>query len=682
MRFKWFFEALKFPLVSFFKLLKMVHSRKGRSSSGRQDARETFCIYYKAQFPFMKEDEFNRMLNTMDEPLPVTFRINQSKSSCPTKVEQSFFEHVNNINERLRQLNQPELVPMPISWCESGVFQISLSRKELRHLQEYDALKNFFVNQMYLGNLTRQELVSMIPPILLNVQPNDKVLDMCAAPGSKTSQILENFATSPGSGFVIANDRSIHRCYTLWHQLKRFNCSKVAVVNHDAAMLPNWRYKSKECLKEKEYCNLMFDKILCDVPCSGDGTSRKNNIFLHWKPNIAYNLHSIQLKIAMRAVELLNNDGGTMVYSTCSLNPVENEAVIARLLNMFPEQLSIEEIDSGVLNGLKWAPGLTKWVLMDTKDRKSIYSCHDEISCNVDKNRCITLSQLFPPENVDELHLDRCIRIFPHIQNTGGFFVCVLRKLRRTRPDRVRELELIRTQERQEKMQLECPYVFIKNNEQLYRKIKLSLEKLIPEKIAFPYNLLSSRDNGSDTRKNIYFIHESLHPLLQLNIADRLKLVGAGIRFMTLCNFGCESENLYRLSGEAIEIALEFVDTQKCLVDVPSAETFIALIKEPLVTIGTADKDTQCLTERLRSFDSGDTVIFKYNQHNFIKPHYVIGKIGRKRKDDNNSSNISVRTFISHSYRWSILSIMIDDPIQVEFIMKNLKLIENAYTNQ
>ena len=95
----------------------------------------------------------------------------------------------------------------------------------LRKVPELKSLHTFMVAMNEKGNLSRQEAVSMIPPLLLDVKPHHKVLDMCAAPGSKTGQIIEMLHSSGEaypSGMVIANDSDNKRCYTLTHQIKRY----------------------------------------------------------------------------------------------------------------------------------------------------------------------------------------------------------------------------------------------------------------------------------------------------------------------------------------------------------------------------------------------------------------------------------------------------------------------------
>jgi multisite-specific tRNA:(cytosine-C5)-methyltransferase len=132
--------------------------------------------------------------------------------------------------------------------------------------------------------------IFQIPPLFLKVEPHHKVLDMCAAPGSKTFQLLEMIhqADKPGElpdGMVIANDSDVQRCHLLIHQTKRMCSPNILVTNHDAQLFPG--LKDKSCrgaatLNQgdaegpvEDGNRLLFDRILCDVPCSGDGTLRK-----------------------------------------------------------------------------------------------------------------------------------------------------------------------------------------------------------------------------------------------------------------------------------------------------------------------------------------------------------------------------------------------------------------------
>ncbi|KHJ46964.1 hypothetical protein D918_02504 [Trichuris suis] len=136
------------------------------------------------------------------------------------------------------------------------------------------------------------------------------------------------------SGLVVANDSNNERCYLLVHQaLKRSGSPCCVVTNMDAMTMPN--------TESGDVVNMNFDRILCDVPCSGDGTLRKNiNLWKEWNAVQAYGLHKLQLKIALRCAKLLKV-GGLMVYSTCSMNPIEDEAVVATLIAQSHERLEL-----------------------------------------------------------------------------------------------------------------------------------------------------------------------------------------------------------------------------------------------------------------------------------------------------------------------------------------------------
>ncbi len=116
----------------------------------------------------------------------------------------------------------------------------------------------------------------MIPPLVLDVQPHHKVLDMCAAPGSKTAQLIEAIHKNEdtlSSGMVVANDADNSRCYMLVHQARRLQSPNFVITNCDASIYPRLSVKDEETGELK---GLKFDRVLVDVPCSGDGTLRKN----------------------------------------------------------------------------------------------------------------------------------------------------------------------------------------------------------------------------------------------------------------------------------------------------------------------------------------------------------------------------------------------------------------------
>ncbi|KAF5749781.1 tRNA (cytosine(34)-C(5))-methyltransferase [Tripterygium wilfordii] len=309
----------------------------------------------------------------------------------------------------------------------------------------------------------------MVPPLFLDVRPDHFVLDMCAAPGSKTFQLLEIIYKSMGSGLlpdgmVIANDLDVKRCNLLIHQTKRMCTANLIVTNHEAQHFPGCRLSKKACDMgiecEPNSSQLLFDRVLCDVPCSGDGTLRKApDIWRKWNAGLGNGLHSLQIQIAVRGISLLKV-GGRMVYSTCSMNPVENEAVVAEILRKCGG--SVELIDvSSELPELVRRPGLKKWKVRDKglwlasyKDvrkfrRNGIVpsmfpsgrsdnvisdkdagqdngaSLESEDGFDLVEDLVINDSDI----EISDLPLERCMRIVPHDQNSGAFFIAVLHKL-------------------------------------------------------------------------------------------------------------------------------------------------------------------------------------------------------------------------------------------------------------
>ena len=146
------------------------------------------------------------------------------------------------------------------------------------------------------GSVSRQEVVSTVPVSLLTIEPGHVVLDLCAAPGSKTLQALE---LAGSSGAVVANELSASRACVLARRCSlQPAAAGVAIVQHKAQLFPG---------------PAVYDRIVCDVPCSGDGTMRKHpEKWRSWSPHLGRELHSRQLQIALRAMALLKV-GGLMI---------------------------------------------------------------------------------------------------------------------------------------------------------------------------------------------------------------------------------------------------------------------------------------------------------------------------------------------------------------------------------
>ena len=134
-------------------------------------------------------------------------------------------------------------------------------------------------------------------------------------------------------------------------------------------------------------------------------------------------LHPLQVAIALRGLQLLRV-GGRMVYSTCSLNPLEDEAVVAELLRRCAGRVRLLD-GSELLPALRRAPGLLHWEVVNAANRP--FECFDAVPS---KLRAAYRRSMFPPSEPDAAawHLERCVRVLPHQQNSGGFFLCVLEK--------------------------------------------------------------------------------------------------------------------------------------------------------------------------------------------------------------------------------------------------------------
>uniref|UniRef100_A0A3Q2X6T7 tRNA (cytosine(34)-C(5))-methyltransferase n=1 Tax=Haplochromis burtoni TaxID=8153 RepID=A0A3Q2X6T7_HAPBU len=379
-----------------------------------------FENYYK-ELGLVPEGEFEQFMEAMREPLPATIRITGYKSHAKEILhclKEKYFKDIQELEIDGQKIEAPQ----PLSWYpDEQAWHTNMSRKIIRKSPLLEKFHQFLVSETESGNISRQEAVSMIPPLLLKIEPHHKILDMCAAPGSKTAQLIEMLHADMDvpfpEGFVIANDVDNKRCYLLVHQAKRLNSPCIMVVNHDASCIPTLEINSNG---KKDV--LFYDRILCDVPCSGDGTMRKNIDVV--RSHLSYNTGMLQLRIAVRGVEQLAV-GGRMVYSTCSLNPIEDEAVIAALLEKSEGALELADC-SADLPGLKWMPGVTSWKLM-TKEGQW-YTDWSEVPSSRHTQIRPTMFPQKDPEKLASFHLERCMRILPHHQNTGGFFVAVLVK--------------------------------------------------------------------------------------------------------------------------------------------------------------------------------------------------------------------------------------------------------------
>lgn len=226
-----------------------------------------------------------------------------------------------------------------------------------------------------LGYYYVQEIASMLPVIVLNPKPNEKVLDLCASPGSKTTQMA---MMMKNTGMIIANDIKLPRIKILASNLERCGVTNEIITRTNGGRLA----------RKLKIDGLLFDKILLDAPCSGEGTLRSTPRSLQmWNIRTVYKISKEQKNLLRNAIDVLKV-GGEIVYSTCTHAPEENEEVIDSILKEF-QNLKVEKITLPI----KCKPGLTSW-------KNKEYS--EEL-----KNSC---------------------RIYPGISDTEGFFIAKLRK--------------------------------------------------------------------------------------------------------------------------------------------------------------------------------------------------------------------------------------------------------------
>jgi len=204
--------------------------------------------------------------------------------------------------------------------------EIELVPNALKVTQENNTLGKTI--EHIIGEYYIQGLSSMIPPLILSPQKFETVLDLCAAPGSKTTEISEMMLNK---GTLIANEVALKRVKMLVYNIDRMNIMNTSIISTKGEWL------------SKIY-DSYFDKILVDAPCSGLGIiQKKEEISNWWSQEIAERLGDLQLRLLIAAIKMVKT-GGTVVYSTCTLTPEENEFIIDKALKKYPIELEYIEL--------------------------------------------------------------------------------------------------------------------------------------------------------------------------------------------------------------------------------------------------------------------------------------------------------------------------------------------------
>jgi NOL1/NOP2/sun family putative RNA methylase len=273
----------------------------------------------------LRPGEVDAWLDAATERLPETVRVNPCRLDMDWTVERLL-----------------EMGAEPIAWFTGagGAYELPWEK----HRCPDEGVRGNIAALHQSGRITQQEAASMMPVQALDVQPGHRVLDMCAAPGSKSTQIAEMLA---GEGLVVASEPNPGRANHLVSNVQRAGHLNIVAVREDGRHFPRVAEPG-------------FDRVLVDAPCTGTGTTRKNtDVWSRWQPAHGEHLSRLQAGILSRG-GLLLRPGGRMVYSTCSIDPVENEQVVETVLDRFP-WLELVDIDAkSVFPGLITRPGMTE----------------------------------------------------------------------------------------------------------------------------------------------------------------------------------------------------------------------------------------------------------------------------------------------------------------------------------
>jgi 16S rRNA C967 or C1407 C5-methylase (RsmB/RsmF family) len=417
-----------------------------------------------------EQQEWDNYISALRRPLPSTFRISPL-GYCTQRTKFLLLDLCQDLAKKNisypvydETTNEPVVFspPHPLGPWNPTAWTTGTDRATLRKRPELKQLHQMLVRATDTGAIARQELVSMIPPSVLikglelftfssstnttTAMQSPWILDMCAAPGSKTMQLLEWMECTQKNGVLIANDVDFKRAYMLTKRTNTIRSPCQVITTHDGSLFPHLEIESGGT----------FHGILCDVPCTGDGTMRKNvDLWRDYNPNDGAIMHPLQLRIALKSMSLLKKDG-IMVYSTCSQSPIENEAVICQLLTEYKGEFELIDFTPDLFPGLIRRHGLRDgWNVPLVLPEKhpanttgarllkifSSFSEYEQFIGNASNRGSgtgapVLYPSMFPPldhNSLQQFHLERTMRFLPHDQDSGGFFVCALRRLSENR---------------------------------------------------------------------------------------------------------------------------------------------------------------------------------------------------------------------------------------------------------
>ena len=457
---------------------------EGESSSS--DGPACFSEYYRLQ-RICSEVEWRRALVAFGQPLPPCIRCARAASSAAPVVG------------ALASLRGAQL--RPIGWAPDA-WSVRLAEGA-----DAEAATRLLRLAQCTGEVVMQEAAAMLPAVALRPSHTDSVLDLCAAPGGKTLQLLDAMAAHsaaaaaassavaassaaataaaalpppPGCGLLVSNDAGRQRHERTARRASCGPCTPLLATVADARHFALHRLGP-----DGRASPLAFDRVLCDVPCGGDGTLRKSPAKLtRWTAAAGLRAHATQLAILRRGLELLA-PGGLLVYSTCALDPMQDEAVVHAALSrersvelLTPREAlggalgaALEGVDERLAEGgqvsqgeaaapsplpLPHTPGLCSWRVPapDFARSRLSYGEWGEVppelraepedgaagpgwgggNAGGDDDGVRHLSRsMFAPEPAGggpRVPLERCIRVLPTspAEECGGFFVAAMRR--------------------------------------------------------------------------------------------------------------------------------------------------------------------------------------------------------------------------------------------------------------
>ena len=247
----------------------------------------------------------------------------------------------------------------------------------------------------------------MAPAELLDPQPGERVLDLAAAPGGKTTALA---ALMQGRGLLVANEIKDKRVGHLAVNVERWGAGNVVITNENPERLA-------------DHFGPFFDRVLVDAPCSGEGMFRKDmGARRDWSEEMVAGC-AIRQRNILRVAAKLVRPGGTLLYSTCTFAPEEDEQVISTLLDEFPEY------EVWPLEGFPgFMRGRPDWTVINLSTKNTKYTKEEKKTQeNIKQNKKQELEEQNKKQKAKET-LSGAVRLFPQRVNGEGHFACMLKR--------------------------------------------------------------------------------------------------------------------------------------------------------------------------------------------------------------------------------------------------------------